>query len=219
MRDWFLTLDQEEYVELALTEGGLKGVASRPRDACALGLYRPFPESAVPVTQEPARSRSRTGRERALVIGISDYPPPIRKLPAVANDVREIAKLLGSDEGQFPTQNVRSLADGEATQKAVLEADRVYVLRCSIPTTPCSPTWPGTAAVVGGEYYFLAHDSTVKDIATSGVPLTKRSRHPSTRRRASGPSCGWTSVIAGASSPVTSGPGRTTGKLSAGLWR
>src|SRR4051812_14858513 len=121
MRDWFLTLDQDEYVDLALTEGGLKASVT-PKGRLALGLYRPFPTQPTPAPTEPARSRSRTGRERALVIGISDYPSPIRKLPAVANDVREMAKLLSSEQGQFPAQNVKSLADGEATHEAVLEA-------------------------------------------------------------------------------------------------
>src|SRR5271166_4565137 len=121
MRDWFLTLDNDELVDLALTENGMSASVTA-KGRLTLGLYRPFPTPTKPPTPEPARSRSRTGRERALVIGISDYPPPIRKLPAVANDVREMAKLLSSDQGQFPSKNVQCLADGEATQKAVLEA-------------------------------------------------------------------------------------------------
>ena len=171
MRDWFLTLDQDEYVDLALTESGLKASVTA-KGRLALGLYRPFPTPTKPPTPEPARSRSRTGRERALVIGISDYPPPIRKLPAVANDVREMARLLGSDQGQFPSQNVRSLADGEATQKAILDViegtfsgvradDAVFAYLA------------GHGEVVGGEYYFIAHDTTAQGIATNGVPLKK----------------------------------------------
>ncbi len=152
MRDWFLSLDQDEYVDLALTEGGLKASVTA-KGRLALGLYRPFPTPTKPPTPEPARSRSRTGREKALVIGISDYPPPIRKLPAVANDVREMARLLGSDQGQFPAQNVRSLADGEATQKAILDViegtlsgaqadDAVFVYLA------------GHGEIAAGEYYF-----------------------------------------------------------------
>src|SRR3974377_1599241 len=53
MRDWFLTLDQDEYVDLALTEGGLKASIT-PKGRLALGLYRPFPtQSATP--SAPAR--------------------------------------------------------------------------------------------------------------------------------------------------------------------
>ena len=33
MRDWFLTLDQDEYVDLALTESGMKASRSPPKDA------------------------------------------------------------------------------------------------------------------------------------------------------------------------------------------
>src|SRR3954462_8468951 len=86
MRDWFLTLDQDGYVDLALTEGGLQASVT-PQGRLALGLYRPFPT-------QPSRARSKTGREKALVIGVSDYPLPTPKLPAVANDVQEMARLL-----------------------------------------------------------------------------------------------------------------------------
>src|SRR4051812_12616925 len=75
IRDWFLTLDQDEMVDLALAETGFKA-SINAKGRLALGLYRPFPTQPAPTT-DPARSRSRTGRERALVMGISDYPPPI----------------------------------------------------------------------------------------------------------------------------------------------
>ena len=168
MRNWLLTLDQEEYIDLSLTNNGLSASIT-PKGRLTLGLFSPLPPTPA---SEPSKSRSRTGREKALVIGISDYPPPIRKLPAVANDVREMAKLLSSDQGQFPSQNVRSLADGEATQKVVLEAidstfsnveadDAVFAYMA------------GHGEVVAGEYYFIAHDTTARGIAINGVPLKR----------------------------------------------
>ncbi|MGZ3488891.1 MAG: caspase family protein [Isosphaeraceae bacterium] len=168
MRNWLLTLDQEEYIDLTLTNNGLSASIT-PKGRLTLGLFSSLPPTPAP---EPSKSRSRTGREKALVIGISDYPPPIRKLPAVANDVREMAKLLSSDQGQFPSQNVRSLADGEATQKVVLEAiestfsglqadDAVFAYLA------------GHGEVVAGEYYFIAHDTTAQGIAINGVPLKR----------------------------------------------
>jgi len=93
IRDWLLTLDHDELVDLALTENGMSA-SGTAKGRLALGLYRPFP---TPTALESLRSRSKTGRERALVIGISDYPQPIRPLPAVANNVRGMAALLGSD--------------------------------------------------------------------------------------------------------------------------
>jgi hypothetical protein len=170
MRDWLLTLDQDQYVDLALTEGGLKAGVT-PQGRLALGLYRPFPTQSA-TASEPARLRSRTGRDRALVIGVSDYPPPIRKLPAVANDVREMAKLLGSAQGQFPAQNVRSLTDGEATQKAILEATDSTFSSAQADDAVFAYL-AGHGAVVGSEYYFVAHDTTVQGLATKGVPLEK----------------------------------------------
>jgi hypothetical protein len=169
VRDWFLTLDLAEYVDLALTEGGLKADVT-PKGRLALGLYRPFPAQPTSSQPEPARYRSQTGHERALVIGISDYPPPIRKLPAVANDVREMARLLSSVQGQFPAQNVRSLADGEATQRAVLEAIETTFSGVQ-PDDAVFAYLAGHGAVIGGEYYFIAHDTTAQGIATNGIPL------------------------------------------------
>ena len=53
MRDWLLTLDQDEYVDLALTEGGMKAsVTSKGR--LALGLYCPFPVRPYPKQSRPA---------------------------------------------------------------------------------------------------------------------------------------------------------------------
>jgi hypothetical protein len=171
MRDWFLTLDHDELVDLALTENGMSA-ALTARGRLALGLYRPLSTPTAPVTPEPTRSRNKTGRERALVIGISEYPPPIPKLPAVANDVREMATLLGSDKGQFPAQNVVKLADGEAIGQKVLEAiDSTFA--GAQPEDPVFAYMAGHGEVAAGQYYFIAYDTTLKDISTNGVPLTK----------------------------------------------
>jgi hypothetical protein len=168
MRDWFLVLDQGEFVDLLRNQDGLRASVT-PEGRLAMGLYRPFP---TPSAHEPARSRSKTGRERALVIGISDYPPPIRKLPAVANDVREMATLLGSDKGQFPAQNVLRLTDAEASTQKVIEAIETTFSKVQ-PDDSMFAYMAGHGAVVGGDYYFIAHDTNAQDIRTSGVPLTK----------------------------------------------
>jgi len=171
MRDWFLTLEQDDYIELALTEGGLKASAT-PKGRLALGLFRPFPAQTVASPPAPGRFRSRTGRERALVIGISNYSAPITKLPAVANDVREMAKLLGSDQGQFPAENVVGLTDAEATAKEVLNAIESTFSNVRADDAVFAYL-AGHGAVVRDGYYFVAFDTTAQRIAPSGVPLTK----------------------------------------------
>ena len=166
MRNWLLTLDQEEYVDLGLTNNGLSASIT-PKGRLTLGLFHPLPSTPAPA---PSRSRTKTGREKALVIGVSDYPPPIPKLPAVANDVREIAGLLSSERGEFPAQNVRSLADQEAFRQTVLDAlettfrdvqadDAVFVYLA------------GHGAVVKDDYFFVAHDTKADQLPTTGVPL------------------------------------------------
>ena len=142
MRDWFLTLDNDELVDLALTENGMSASVTA-KGRLALGLYRPFPHRP-PSAPEPSRSRSKTGRERALVIGISDYPPPIPKLPAVANDVREMASLLGFGQGPVPRPE-RPPPDRRAKplRKSSWMRSRPHSPR-SRRTMPCLHTWPGT---------------------------------------------------------------------------
>ena len=170
IRDWLLTLDHDELADLALTENGLRASVTA-KGRLALGLYRPLPSTPTGAP-ESARPRLRTGREKALVIGVTDYPPPIPRLPAVANDVREIAEILSSDKGEFPAQNVRSLVDQEANRKSVLEAleatfrdvqadDAVFVYMA------------GHGAVVKDDYFFVAQDTMAVGLAATGVPLTK----------------------------------------------
>jgi len=168
MRNWLLTLDQEEYVDLGLTNNGLSASIT-PKGRLTAGLFRPIPSTQVP---EPARSRSKTGREKALVIGISEYPPPIPKLSAVANDVREMATLLGSDKGQFPAPNVLRLTDGEATSEKVIEAIETTFARVQ-PDDAVFAYMAGHGEVVDGEYYFIAHNTYVQEIPSTGVPLKK----------------------------------------------
>ena len=100
-------------------------------------------------------------------------------LPESCNTILDSWKRLiprrerySSDQGQFPSQNVRSLADGEATQKAILDViegtfsgvqadDAVFAYLA------------GHGEVVAAEYYFIAHDTTAQGIAINGVPLKR----------------------------------------------
>jgi hypothetical protein len=170
MRDWLLTLDHDEYVDLALAENGLKASVTA-KGRLALGLYRTFPTQPSPVA-DPSKARTKTGRERALVIGVSNYPPPISKLPAVANDVREIGKLLCSEKGEFLAGNVKSLVDQEADQQSVMSALEA-TFREAQPDDPVFVYMAGHGTVVKDEYFFVAHNTKVADVATTGVPLKK----------------------------------------------
>jgi hypothetical protein len=169
-RDWLLTLDHDEYVDLALTQNGLRAAVTA-KGRLALSLYRPFPTQAPVTPAEPSRSRTKTGREQALVIGVGDYPAPIPRLPAVANDAREVAALLGSDKGEFPAQNVTSLVDQVADRQTILGAlDRTF--REVRPEDPVFAYMAGHGAVVKDDYFFVAHDTKVETLPTTGVPLT-----------------------------------------------
>jgi hypothetical protein len=168
-RDWLLTLDHDEYIDLALTENGLRAVVTA-KGRLALGLYRSFPTQTPPSPPEPSRARTKTGRERALVIGVSDYPPPIPKLPAIANDVREVAALLGSDKGQFPAQNVASFVDQAADRQSVMAAlEKTF--REVRPEDAVFVYMAGHGTVVNDEYLYVAYDTKVDALATTGVPL------------------------------------------------
>jgi uncharacterized caspase-like protein len=168
VRQSFLSLDSGEYLDLALTENGISASLT-PLGRLVLGLYTPFP---TPSLAEPPRSRSKTGRERALVIGVSDYSFPIRPLPALANEVRQMAVLLGSEEGQFSAQNVLRLTDEEATSERVIEAIEATFANVH-PDDSVFAYVAGRGAVVGDRYYIVTNNTNVLDIPSSGVPLKK----------------------------------------------
>jgi uncharacterized caspase-like protein len=171
VRDWFLTLDHDELVDLALTEDGLSA-SMNAKGRLALGLYRPFPTPAQRSAPEPTRARCATGRERALVIGVSDYPSWIRPLPAVANDVREIAELFRSEKGMFPAQNVTSLVDRAATRQAILAALEAAFQQVQ-PDDSVFVYMAGHGALEKDEYFFVAQNTAPDQLATTGVPLQR----------------------------------------------
>ena len=106
--------------------------------------------------------------QRALVIGVSDYPNPKDRLPAVAADVREMAKVLSSKHGTFPAKGVTVMADKQATRDKVLAA-----LRSAFGGTAVDTVFvylAGHGVEVGGRYYYVAHDTTTEATA---VPLTE----------------------------------------------
>lgn len=107
---------------------------------------------------------------RALVIGVGDYPAPIRKLPAVNADVREMAKLLSSAKGAFPKQGLTVLRDRQATREAVADAVRDAFTAATDGMT-VFVYLAGHGDVESGEYYFVAHDTDVDDLPQTGVPL------------------------------------------------
>lgn len=105
--------------------------------------------------------------QRALVIGVSDYPNPKDRLPAVAADVREMAKVLSSKHGTFPAKGVTVMADKQATRDKVLAA-----LRSAFGGTAVETVFvylAGHGVEVGGRYYYVAYDTTSEATA---VPLT-----------------------------------------------
>lgn len=116
----------------------------------------------------PANRPRVLGDQRALVVGVSDYPNPNDRLPAVAADVREMAKVLSSKHGAFPAKGVTVLADKQATRDKVLAALRSVF--GGLQTETVFVYLAGHGFEAGGRYYFVAHDTS--DEATA-VPLTE----------------------------------------------
>jgi hypothetical protein len=168
MRNWLLTLDHEEYVDLALTNSGLSASIT-PKGRLTLGMFRPIATTPARVQESPP-PRLKTGGEKALVIGVSDYPSPIAKLPAVANDVREIAGLLSSEKGEFTSQNLKCLVDGAVTQQSVRET-LGGTFRDVGTDDPVFVYIAGHGAVMNDDYFFVAHDTKADRLDTTGVPL------------------------------------------------
>src|ERR1044071_3171284 len=91
--------------------------------------------------------------QRALVVGVSDYPIPADRLPAVAADVREMAKVLSSKHGVFPAKGVSVRADKQATRVQVLAALRAVFGGAAAETV--FVYLAGHGVVIGGRYYYV----------------------------------------------------------------
>jgi hypothetical protein len=113
---------------------------------------------------------AQSSTQRALVIGVSDYPDPSKRLPAVAADVREMAKVLSSKNGTFATSGVTVLTDKEATRDKV-----VAKLHAAFVGTPADTTFvylAGHGFEAGGCYYYVAYDTDISR-ETTAVPLVE----------------------------------------------
>lgn len=111
-----------------------------------------------------------TNPNKALVVGISKYAPECNDLPAVAADVREISKLLESPKGAFSEVGVDVLTDGKATRASILAAAKAAFTKSANDQTSFVYL-AGHGHVEGGQYYFIASDSVIGQLATTGVPL------------------------------------------------
>jgi hypothetical protein len=127
---------------------------------------------AVAEMAERAKKRPKTLGQRALVVGISNYPAPITKLPAVSADVREIAKLLGSKNGTFSGRNVTLLRDSEAIRTKIIAALK-QVLAGAQANDTVFVYLAGHGAIDTGDYYFVPYDTNVGALASTGLPLAQ----------------------------------------------
>ena len=134
----------------------------------------PKSKAKTPSKAKPkgAPSRKTPSRDCALVVGISAYPSPLTKLPAVAADVREMGKILRSKDGTFRSTGVAVLTEKLATRKEILVA-----LRATFGGATADQTLfvylAGHGGIEDGQYYFIAHDTDCDRMAETGVPLTQ----------------------------------------------
>jgi len=121
--------------------------------------------------QKSKKAPKKSG-QRALVVGISDYPAPIPKLPCVSADVREIAKLLGSKTGTFSGRNIKVLRDSDANRTDVLAALK-QTLAGAEPNDTVFVYLAGHGGIANGDYFFVPYDTDARALATTGLPLTQ----------------------------------------------
>lgn len=113
--------------------------------------------------------------QHALVVGVSNYPAPISKLPAVAADVRGVARVLASKNGMFPNEGVTVLTEKAATRDQVLASIRALLSGGKAGDTVFIYL-AGHGGVEGGKYYYVAHDTKSDRLSETGVPLAEIKR-------------------------------------------
>lgn len=126
-------------------------------------------KTAISKVNLDQRALTLKSGQRALVVGISEYPNPADRLPAVANDVLEMAKVLSSKQGAFSASGVTVLADKQASQKKVRAAIQVVFSEATAHDT-VFVYLAGHGFVVGDQYFFMAHDTTNE---ADAVPLSE----------------------------------------------
>lgn len=110
-------------------------------------------------------------KNRALIIGISDYPSGILSLPAVAHDARAMADLLGSSNGSFDRGDIRVVLNEDAKRETVRQA-----LRDSLANSQVEDTVFTYIAGHGGldenqNFYFIPYDTRQADLAGTAISL------------------------------------------------
>jgi hypothetical protein len=109
-------------------------------------------------------------KQRALVVGVSNYPKASWALPGVANDAREMAALLGSPQGQFEGGEVTVLTHDRATVAAIT-AQLNAVLGGAGPDEAVFVFLAGHGICRNDNYYFVAYDTDLVRLDKTGVPL------------------------------------------------
>ena len=148
--------------------------AAKPSPKPSKSPSAPKSKAKTPSKAKPkgAPSRKTPSRDCALVVGISAYPSPLTKLPAVAADVREMGKILRSKDGTFRSTGVAVLTEKLATRKEILAA-----LRATFGGATADQTifvyLAGHGGIEDGQYYFIAHDTDLDRMAETGVPLSQ----------------------------------------------
>lgn len=110
-------------------------------------------------------------KHRALIVGVSDYPSPIAKLPAVAADVREIGTLLISEHGSFLDEEVTVLTDADVTRENT-SAALARIFADAEENDTVFVYFAGHGSVPNDRFYFLPYDAG-HDLASTGIALTE----------------------------------------------
>jgi hypothetical protein len=110
-------------------------------------------------------------KNRALIIGVSNYSSGITSLPAVARDVQEIAKLLGSADGSFKDGEVRVFTDADVKRESIIRALRDVFENAQASDTIFAYVAGHGLLDADKNFYFIPHDIEPTDIAGTAIPL------------------------------------------------
>ena len=181
MRDWFLTLDNDEYVDLALTESGMSASVTA-KGRLALGLYQPFPDPrrlrASPVP-EPDWSGAGPGHRHQRLPAAHPKAPRRRQRRAGDGDPAR----LGQGAVPRPERPAASPTPKRPRRRSSRRSSPRS--RTSSRTTPCSLTWLGTVRSSGASTT-LSPTTRTSRTSLPAACRSRRSRRRSTPRRARG---------------------------------
>lgn len=110
-------------------------------------------------------------KHKALIVGVSKYPKWCRDLPSVANDAREVTKLLSTKKlgAIIKKENAITLTNRKATKAQIIKDMKLTMKAAASATVVVY--FAGHGGIENDRFYFVPHGAKKGKLESTGVAL------------------------------------------------